>query len=576
MSPRIQSIGRLRTLLAFAATALLPACFGGGDMAPAVAHTDNGDVVAVDRTGVAGSMRSYFRIPFAAPPVGALRWAPPAPAASWSTPLNNQSPGAACIQTSASSFRVTPDSEDCLYLDVHAPAFVAGKKPVMVWIHGGANNTGAKSTYAEPSPLVSKGVIVVAIQYRMGALGFLGHPVFAAADGSVGNYGIMDQIAALQWVQKNIAAFGGDPGNVTLFGESAGGNDTMAHLASPLSKGLFHKAILQSANYSPDRQLSLDALKAGSTAIVNNALTAANYTCPGGTVDAACLRGLPASFLQGPTAPLAVAFNTYGAPLPNWNSPVAAVDGHVLPVSIKDAFIAGTNNKVPLMNGSNMVEWSLFIAANEAVARVAAGDFDPTHTQFALQPAAYQPYLAGISFGLGVGSDALANTYYPMTNFGSNTVQQPSLGASAAGTDIIFACNAFNLSKRAAGQGQPVFEYEFRDQTAIPSLGFTPSGVYYISFPQGAGHSYELQYLFTFRDLQNADRRNLSDAMTTYWTNFAKNSDPNQGITPAVAWPQFTSNNAVLGLDIAPRGVAPVASFGTNHQCATVWTALTY
>ena len=206
-----------------------------------VVKTAGGPVQATER----GAMRSFFGIPFAAPPVGALRWAAPAPAAPWTAPIARSKTAAACLQTGPDSpFRTKGDSEDCLYLDVHTPTG-KGPFPVMVWIHGGAFTTGDASAYANAEPLVSKGVIVVAIHYRLGAMGFMAHPALRDAGGSAGDYGIMDQQAALRWVRANIAGFGGDAKNVTIFGESAGGFAVLTHLASPLSKGLFDKAIIQ-------------------------------------------------------------------------------------------------------------------------------------------------------------------------------------------------------------------------------------------------------------------------------------------------------------------------------------------
>ena len=155
-------------------------------------------------------MLSWYAIPFAAPPVGDLRWRAPQPAASWKTPIAASKTAAPCLQTGPESpFRARAESEDCLYLDVHAPAG-KGPYPVMVWIHGGAFTTGDASTYAEAGPLVSRGVIVVAIHYRLGAMGFLAHPALRDSNGSAGDYGIMDQQAALKWVRANISRFGGD------------------------------------------------------------------------------------------------------------------------------------------------------------------------------------------------------------------------------------------------------------------------------------------------------------------------------------------------------------------------------
>jgi para-nitrobenzyl esterase len=538
---------RLPAVLALAGLSMLAAC-GGSDndndnaAAPAVAVTTAGQVQSVERLG----MRSYFGIPFAAPPVGNLRWMPPAPAQPWTAPLAKTQSNAPCLQTSTSSFRLANGSEDCLYLDVHAPATGAGPLPVMVWIHGGAFNTGGTVTYADPSPLVGKGVIVVNIAYRMGAMGFLGHPSLRAADGTVGNYGIMDQQAALRWVQDNIASFGGDKAKVTIFGESAGGFSVMTHLASPLSKDLFSKAIVESGGYGFDRQQTQAQLEAQSTTVVNNALSAAGVSCA--PVTAACLRGLSADVVN---TQLATAFTTANA------SPIPSVDGKVLPKSIKATFIAGENNKVPLVNGSNRDEWSLFVASRELVAGPLTAAQYPTYLQTSL------------------GLQSSFATTYPLSDYGTNTAQQPSLAATAAGTDLLFSCPALNLSKRAQSQGTPVYMYEFRDRSAIPSIGrnTTPP----LSFNQGAGHSYELQYLFNLRDLETAEHRELQTAMSRYWTNFARTGSPNEGDPVAVAWPAFTGPTRVLGLDVASAGgIRELNTFETDHKCNTAWTSLTF
>ncbi|NEX62221.1 carboxylesterase/lipase family protein [Noviherbaspirillum galbum] len=538
MKTRLISECRLGLALATASLCVLTACGGGGAKAPDTANTTGGAVKAVDR----GGMRSYFGIPFAAPPVGNLRWAPPAPVTKWTTPLAKTQSASPCLQTSASPFRLAGGQEDCLYLDVHAPT-TEGPFPVMVWIHGGAFNTGGTTTYADPSPLVSKGVIVVNIAYRLGALGFLGHPALRASDGSVGNYGIMDQQAALRWVQDNIDGFGGDKGNVTIFGESAGGFSVLTHLASPLSKGLFSKAIIESGGYAFDRQPTQAAVEAQGTTIVNNALAAAGVACA--TVDAACLRGLSTDVVNNQ---LATAFTTLNS------SPVPSIDGKVLPKSIKAAFAAGENNKVPLVNGSNRDEWGLFVAIRELAAPP-------------LTSAGYPTYL---QTGLGLPQTTAAA--YPLTDYGTNTAQQASLAATAVGTDLLFSCPALNLSKRAAAQNTPIWMYEFRDRTAVPSVARTTA-----SFPQGAAHSYELQYLFNLRDLENAERRDLQDSMSRYWTNFARTGNPNGGNAVPAEWPAFTAPDKVLGLDVASGGgVKVLSTFEKDHKCNTVWSTLTF
>jgi para-nitrobenzyl esterase len=176
-----------------------------------------------------------------------------------------------------------------------------------------------------------------------------------------------------------------------------------------------------------------------------------------------------------------------------------------------------------------------------------------------------------------VSAADLATVHYPLANYGSNTAQQPSLGATAAATDNIFACPALRVSQRIAAQSSPIWMYEFRDQTAIPSVGIAANNSYTVSFPQGAGHSYEIQYLFNLRDLGNDERRQLQTAMSRYWTNFARTGDPNKGTEPQVAWPTFTAPDRILGLDVASGGgIKQLASFEADHKCASVWSMLTF
>jgi para-nitrobenzyl esterase len=565
--------GRIKWMLASFLALLLAAC-GFIDeekpgSAPTIAYTANGEVEAVDRLG----MRSYFAIPFAAPPVGDLRWAEPAPPQKWTTTRRQTASAAPCLQTSASPFRLTGDSEDCLYLDVHAPGG-NGPFPVMVNLHGGAFNTGGTSVYADPSPLVSKGVIVVNVAYRLGAMGFLAHPALAV-NGAAGNYGVMDQQAALRWVQDNIVHFAGDKKNVTVFGESAGGFSVMTHLAAPGSKGLFSKAMVQSGNYGNDRQLTAAQMASTSTAIVDTAINAATVAgvtgipCAAGAVTAACLRGLPDAVIR---THLATAINTA---IPTM---VPSVDGKVLPKSVKAAFLAGENIKVPMVNGTNENEYALYIAINEAGRRAAASppNVDPANTSFALQPTAYVPTVSSLLAGSGANVSAIVTTFYPLNNYGPSAAIQPSLAVSALATDLGFACPALRTSQRINTQGSPVWMYEFRDQTARPTVGVS-NGRYYLSFQQGAAHSYDLQYLYNLGDLANDERRQLQTAMTRYWTNFAKTGNPNTGGEVPFSWPAFTAPDRVLALDVASGGgVQGLTSYATDHKCATAWPVVTF
>jgi para-nitrobenzyl esterase len=553
---------------------LLAAC-GGSDThgdpasAPDIAATANGEVKAVDRLG----MRSYFAIPYAAAPVGDLRWAAPAQAQNWAARLEKTASAAPCLQTSNSPFRLPGDSEDCLYLDVHAPTG-QGPFPVMVNLHGGNFVTGGTVQYADPSPMVSKGVIVVNVAYRLGAMGFLAHPALVQ-DGAAGNYGIMDQQAALKWVHENIGHFAGDKNNVTLFGESAGGFSVMAHLASPGSKGLFAKAIVQSGNYGNDRQLTAAQMAGVSATVVDNAIKAAKAAgmpgvgCEAGAVTAACLRSLPDAVVRNQLA------NAIYAALPN---PVPAVDGKVLTKTVKASFAAGENNKVPLIDGSNQDEYALYVAIGEAGRRAAASppNFDPANTSFAMPAAAYAPTISALTAGSGANPTDLVTRWYPLASYGADPALQSSLAESALATDLGFSCPALRTVQRVAAQNTPVWMYEFRDQTAIPSVGMA-NGKYYLSFPQGAAHSYDLQYLYKLQDLGNEERRQLQAAMSRYWTNFAHTGDPNKGGDVPANWPAFTGADKVLGLDVASGGgVKLLGTFEADHKCAAPWSMVSF
>ena len=534
---------------------------------PTVAHTDNGDVRGIDRLG----MRSYFAIPFAAPPLGELRWAAPAPAAKWTATLEKSSSAAPCLQTGTSPFRLTGDSEDCLYLDVHAP-IGAGPYPVMVNLHGGAFNTGGTSVYADPSPLVSKGVIVVNVAYRLGALGFLAHPALAL-NGAAGNYGIMDQQAGLKWVQDNIVRFAGDRNNITVFGESAGGFSVMTHLAAASSKGLFNKAIVQSGNFGNERQMSGTQMAAASTTVVDTAIAAALASGVTGVnctpVTAACLRALPDAVVRTHLA-TAIA-NTIPIMVPS-------IDGKVLTKSVKATFLAGENFKVPMVNGTNENEYALYVAIDEAARRAAATppNVDPANTSFALQSAAYAPTVASLTAGSGANVNDIVNRFYPLASYGANPALQPSFAVAAMATDLAFACPALRTAQRINSQGSPVWMYEFRDQTAPPTVGVA-NGKYYLSFQQGAAHSYDLQYLYKLGDLGNDERRQLQTAMTRYWTNFAKTGNPNTGGDAVANWPAFTGPANVLALDVASSGgVTQLTSFDTDHKCTLAWGIVTF
>ena len=320
-----------------------------GTVSAALADTpgvkiDSGVLVGQTVDGVA----SFRGVPYAAAPVGALRWAPPMDPSHWSTPRKADAFGPICPQAlnpngaPNAGGAVGPASEDCLFLNVWAPKSTQapdGKAPVMVWLHGGGNTAGAGSLGAyDGSAFARDGIVLVTLNYRLGALGFFAHRAITGAakpDEPLINYGIMDQIAALKWVKRNIAAFGGDPANVTLFGESAGGQDTLTLMTAPAAEGLFAKAIVESGGgWSPPAPLAKREAQGEALAVKAGAP-------PSATLEQ--LRALPAE-----------AFSA----LPSYEAG-PSVDGRLLRQSIAQAFAEGRFAHVPLIIGSNSFEASL-------------------------------------------------------------------------------------------------------------------------------------------------------------------------------------------------------------------------
>jgi para-nitrobenzyl esterase len=472
-----------------------------------------------------GAVDEFLGIPYAAPPVGALRWQPPQPAAKWSGVREATQFAPHCPQ-SASPFGQASISENCLFLNVFTPSHhVPGShNPVMVWIHGGALVTGESDDY-NPAKLVADGVTVVTINYRLGALGFLANPALADAKGQSGDYGLEDQQAALRWVQRNIASFGGDPRNVTLFGESAGGLSTLSQVASPQARGLFQKAVVESGSYNLT-QASLSSAEAAGEAFATKAGCASQT--------AACLRSLPVSTI--------LASENAAGYTPNINS-------EVLPESLGTAFATGKFNRVPIVNGTNHDEWRLFVAVSELEGN----------------PVTAANYQSMISSTLGVppAAAAVIATEYPLSAFAS-----PSLALGAVGTDAIFACPALTIDQ-SVSRFVPTFAYEFNDENAPEN--FLPP----VSFPYGAPHASEIQYLMdlptaAFPGTLSTQQQQLATTMKGYWTNFAKRGFPSSVGTPS--WPLF--NNLTQKMQsLVPPAPQTETNFANTHNCA-FWTAL--
>ncbi|HEY0803461.1 MAG TPA: carboxylesterase family protein [Pseudonocardiaceae bacterium] len=507
----------LATLLAGATTSVANAVpsSGGG---PVVVTSDG----AVQGTTPAGA-NEFLGVPYAAPPVGQLRWAPPQPAAHWSGVRAATAFGPHCAQP-VSAFGKASTSEDCLFLNVFTPAgHRESNRPVMLWIHGGALTTGESNDYPGAA-LVPDGPIVVTINYRLGALGFLAHPALTARPGGPsGDYGLMDQQAALRWVQRDISAFGGNPHDVTIFGESAGGLSVLSQLASPGAHGLFAKAIVESGAYNPV-QASLTSAEAAGGAF------AAKAGCADQT--AACLRGLPVSTILA---------NENSGYTPN-------IDGQLLTQSLKPAFASGQFNRVPVIDGSNHDEWRLFVAGQELLGNhVTAAN-----------------YQAQISATLSVpaATAAVIAAQYPLSAFPS-----PPVALGAVGTDAIFACNALTADQ-SLSRFVPTFAYEFNDENA-PEPFLPP-----VSFPYGAAHASELPYVFNSATTPvagglSASQIRLAETMQRYWTGFAARGFPSWFGTPF--WPGFNAGTGMIQSLVPPRpGVE--TNFATDHHCA-FWNA---
>jgi len=483
--------------------------------------TSNGIVRGTDN----GAVDEFLGIPYAAPPVGALRWQPPRPAASWPGVRDATRFAPHCPQPGG-FFGQASTSEDCLFLNVFTPGnrWPGARHPVMVWIHGGALVSGESDDY-DPAQLVKDGVTVVTINYRIGALGFLAHPALADANGQSGDYGLMDQQAALRWVQRNIARFGGDPHEVTIFGESAGGLSTLSQVASPQAKGLFERAIAESGTYNLVQAPLASAETAGQA-------FAAKAGCASQT--AACLRSLPVSSILANQDPAGYT--------PNINS-------EVLPQTLLAAFTSGDFNHVPLINGTNRDEWRLFVALSElAGSPVTASNYQDMISSTLGVPAAVAAFIAA---------------KYPLTAYPS-----PSAALGAVGTDVFFACSMLFMDQ-SVSRYVPTFAYEFNDENA-PEIFLPP-----VSFPYGAAHASEIQYLLglpapAFPQALSAPQQRLASTMKEYWTNFAKRGFPSSFGTPS--WPRFSPDTQQMQ-SLVPAVPQTETDFATTHNCP-FWTAL--
>ena len=476
------------------ATLLSMSALAGQHLRANRAHTPDGileGVISAD-----GKVRTFKGIPYAAPPVGALRWKAPQPVQPWFGVRKATEYGPRCMQARVFDDMVFHDdgpSEDCLHLNLWMPAQPAAKKlPVMVWIYGGGFVAGATSEGRQDGGNLSKkGVVVVSMDYRLGIFGFFSHHELDEESGhdASGNYGLLDQLAALKWVRKNIAYFGGDPDNVTIFGESAGSFSVSALMASPLAQGLFHRAIGESGAYFSTTL----ALKTRTDTEKEN-LNFARSTL--GTTSLEALRAKSASDVLAASSNQTM---VYFAP---------NIDGYFLPEDVYSIYAKGKQSRVPLLAGWN---------ADEGDPRSFFENLAPTARNYAVRAAAIFGDRAAEFLNL-----------YP----GTTDAEAQRSAKDYAGDQFI----AYSTWKWIEMQQQtaqaPIYRYQF-DQAPPAADGSTGEA--------GAYHSAEIEFVFSVLSSKplpwRPEDHKLSDLMSTYWSNFAKTGDPNGPGLPQ--WPAF-------------------------------------
>jgi para-nitrobenzyl esterase len=523
----------------FVVLAVLAACGGGDPPDELVVTTDAGDVRGILE---APGVRAFRGIPFAAPPTGANRWRAPQPVVPWEGVRDAEFEGAICPQ--GFGFGTGGGDEDCLFVNVWTPSPAPADgalAPVMVWIHGGAYQFGSGSEpyYAGTVLTANHGVVVVTLNYRLGPLGFLAHPLLTAEDPAhptSGNHGIEDQIAALEWVKRNIAAFGGDPEQIALFGESAGGFSTCVHALSPRAGSLFHVAISESGLCSAD-----EAERPIADAEADGVALGERLGCTGGDV-LACMRAIdPWEVLDAGGTPMGD--TVPGGPFYQDGSALdfgPVIDGFILPDSTRALFAAGGYPVVPLILGTNRDEGTLFHAP-----------------LFAMQIETETQYRDALTRRFGAANLDAILARYPVASFAS-----PNFAIAEITGDAFFVCPARRTARAAAAAGGPVYLYTFQKELENPGL---PSG--------GVVHAAEIPFVFGIDEFPLGDAGAsglpVSQAIQGYWTRFAATGDPNGA--GAVAWPPYTrAGDEHLTLD------AEIAA-GTGHKAAQCdfWDALT-
>ena len=471
-----------------------------GQSAEAVVSVEGGDLAGAP-SPLGAEVMVYRGVPFAAPPVGDLRWRPPQPAPAWEGVRDATAAGSACMQRAIPAEvgrfynpGVDRMSEDCLYLNVWSAAGPDDRAPVLVWIHGGGLSigNGADITY-DGTRLAQRGVVLVTINYRLGAFGYLAHPLLSAESehAASGNYGTLDQVAALAWIQRNIAAFGGDPSRVTIFGESAGSWSVNHLMATPLARGLFHAAIGESGGGfgSRGRADPKEEIESAGERFVEALLG------DGVTPSLAAMRAASADAVQ--------------AVAPDLVRSTANVDGWVFPDTVYNIFAAGAQHDVPVIVGSNADEMSILggAAGAETLAQ----------------------YHESIRDEYGEHAGVFLET------FPAGTDEEARQARMASGTDATFGWEMRTWARMMETVSSPAYLYFFSRVPPAPDAG-----------RYGAYHTAEIAYVFdnfgvsphpyANRDYTDTDRK-LSDILASYWVNLAATGNPNSDELPQ--WPAY-------------------------------------
>ena len=524
---RFKYIGFSVMLMAIAAMAVMI------PMKPVSAH-GNGSVVHINDGNIRGKTtsqgQSFLGVPFAAPPVGGLRWKAPAKVASWHGVRDTTEFKSPCAALPLPAKVGIPSrngsmNEDCLYLNVYTPKKTHKNTPVMVFIHGGGFQNGAGSDHEADVMAAKSDSIVVTMNYRMGPFGFLALPKLTSESsmGTSGNLGLLDQIAALKWVKNNISSFNGDSKNVTAFGISAGGRSICSHLISPMAGGLFQRAVIESSPCVRD-------VKTLATAESEGANIAVQAGCTDAATQLTCLRSKSTAEI------LNAGGNSIGTWAPN-------VDGVIIPQQFTDAVNSGKLHKMPVMQGTTHDEYGWHVAIG-----------------FENSPVTEAQYPQLIQSMFGVAAQPQILTKYPVGDYPT-----PGDALARVVTDARYSCPARATNQLLSTQVS-TYGYEFNDQNAPDYL--------WVGL-RGPVHAAETPYLFRAANAVSSGyftqaQGKLSDQIIRYWSAFAKNGNP--AYSGAPAWPAYkASSDKVQSLQ--PGNTHPITSIASDHKCG-FWNSL--